>query len=63
MRNVMNTIEYIYRFDLRNPAANPIAPKAETARRMVKDCSRLLSPMSQGLPKRRASECVISASG
>jgi hypothetical protein len=31
MKNGMNTIEYNYSFDLKNPAANPVVPNAETA--------------------------------
>ena len=39
----MNTIDYIYRFDPSNPAAKPVPPNAETARRMLEDGNRLFS--------------------
>ena len=39
----MNTIDYIYRFDPENPAAKPVPPNADAARRMLEDGNRLFS--------------------
>lgn len=39
----MNTIDYVYRFDPKNPTAKPIPPDAEAARRTLVDGNRMFS--------------------
>src|SRR5215472_11038036 len=39
----MNTIDYIYRFDPRNPTAKPLPHDAEAARRILEDGNRMFS--------------------
>jgi carbonic anhydrase len=39
----MNTIDYIYRFDPKNPSAKPIPPDAEAARRTLEEGNRMFS--------------------
>jgi carbonic anhydrase len=39
----MNTIDYIYRFDPKNPSAKPVPTDAEVARRILEDGNRLFS--------------------
>jgi carbonic anhydrase len=39
----MNTIDYIYRFDPKNPTAKPIPPDAEAARRTLEEGNRMFS--------------------
>ncbi len=39
----VQTIDYIYRFDPRNPSAKPVPPDAENARRVLEDGNRMFS--------------------
>ena len=39
----MNTIDYVYRFDPKNPSVKPPPPDAESARRMLEDGNRMFS--------------------
>lgn len=39
----MNTIDYIYRFDPKNPSAKSVPPDAETARRTLEEGNRMFS--------------------
>ncbi len=39
----MKTIDYIYRFDPKNPSAKPIPPDAEAARKTLEDGNRMFS--------------------
>lgn len=39
----MNTIDYVYRFDPKNPSAKPLPPDAETAKRTLEDGNRMFS--------------------
>ncbi|HVC92414.1 MAG TPA: carbonic anhydrase [Pirellulales bacterium] len=39
----MKTIDYIYRFDPKNPTAKPVPPDAEAARRTLEDGNRMFS--------------------
>jgi carbonic anhydrase len=39
----MNTIDYIYRFDPKNPSAKPLPRDAEAARRVLEDGNRMFS--------------------
>jgi len=39
----MNTIDYVYRFDPRNPSTKPSPPDAEAARRNLEDGNRMFS--------------------
>lgn len=39
----MKTIDYVYRFDPRNPSTKPATPDAETARRNLEDGNRMFS--------------------
>jgi len=63
----MNTIDYIYRFDPRNPAAKPIPPNADTARRMLEDGNRLFSKWMEscriGTPSTGEPRYVVMCNG
>lgn len=39
----MKTIDYVYRFDPKNPSAKPTPPDAEAARRMLEDGNRMFA--------------------
>jgi carbonic anhydrase len=39
----MNTIDYVYRFDPKNPSVKPTPPDAEAARRVLEDGNRMFS--------------------
>jgi carbonic anhydrase len=56
----MNTIDYVYRFDPKNPSIKPPPPDAEAARRMLEDGNRMFAKwmescrthdISQGEPR------------
>ena len=39
----MNTIDYIYRFDPKNPSVKPPPPDAEAARKTLEDGNRMFA--------------------
>lgn len=48
----MNTIDYIYRFDPKNPSAKPAPPDAEAARRMLEAGNRMFAEWMESCQKR-----------
>jgi carbonic anhydrase len=47
----MDTIDYIYRFDPKNPSAKPVPPDAEAARRMLEEGNRMFSNWMESCQK------------
>ena len=47
----MSTIDYIYRFDPKNPRAKPVPPDAEAARRMLEDGNRTFAQWMESCRK------------
>lgn len=47
----MNTIDYIYRFDPKNPSAKATPPDAESARRMLEDGNRMFARWMESCQK------------
>ena len=52
----MNTIDYVYRFDPKNPSAKPIPPDASAARRMLEDGNTMFSQWMESCQKGTFSE-------
>jgi carbonic anhydrase len=47
----MNTIDYVYRFDPKNPTAKPVPPDAEAARRMLESGNRMFAEWMESCQK------------
>lgn len=47
----MNTIDYIYRFDPKNPSAKAVPPDAKVARRMLEDGNRMFAQWMESCQK------------
>ena len=52
----MNTIDYIYRFDPKNPTAKPLPHDAEAARRILEDGNRMFSQWMENCRTRMLTE-------
>lgn len=63
----MNTIDYIYRFDPKNPSAKPLPHDAEAARHVLEDGNRLFSKWMESCrtntPSHGEPRYVVSCNG
>ncbi|MDR3618098.1 MAG: carbonic anhydrase [Paludisphaera borealis] len=63
----MNTIDYIYRFDPKNPSAKPLPHDAEVARRVLEDGNRMFSKWMEscrtGTPSLGEPRYIVSCNG